>query len=122
LQSKAAKREKTGRFFLLFIVLACVGLLGWGASRVNNQDYAFKKSTNRTNADGTAKVASPSAFILSFVVGQVGGWVAWFFVWALWFKIKYGSLLCSFRFLFNVVHFSYFKLVISFQVLKSASR
>ncbi len=89
LQDKAAKREKTGRFFLLFVVLSCIGLLGWGASRVQNKDYDFKKGANRTDTEGKPIEASPASFILSFVVGQVGGWFFWFFIWLIVFKAKY---------------------------------
>jgi hypothetical protein len=88
-QSKAAKREKAGRFFLLFIVLSCIGLLGWGASRVENKDYDFKKGANRTDTNGKPIEASPASFILSFCVGQVGGWFFWFFLWIIVFKTRY---------------------------------
>jgi hypothetical protein len=67
----------------------CVGLLGWGASRVQNKDYAFKRGESRVDTAGQAREASPASFVLSFVVGQVGGWVAWFFFKGLWFKMKY---------------------------------
>jgi hypothetical protein len=69
----------------------CTGLLGWGASRVNNKDYAFRRDAKRTNDRGEALEASPSAFILSFIVGQVGGWVAWFVIKGILFYKEFVS-------------------------------
>jgi uncharacterized membrane protein YeaQ/YmgE (transglycosylase-associated protein family) len=72
-------------------VLVCTGLLGWGASRVHNKDYAFRRNAPRTNDSGGALEASPSAFVLSFIVGQVGGWVAWFVLKGILFYMKFVS-------------------------------
>jgi len=87
-QAKNARREKTGRFFLVFLTLVCIGLLGWGASRIQNKDYAYKSSDSRINQDGSAKKDSPDGFVLSFLVGQIGGWVAWFFIHGIKFKYQ----------------------------------
>ncbi len=100
-------------------MLVCIGLLGWGASRVNNLDYAFKRGASRTDASGQPLVASPAAFILSFVVGQVGGWVAWFFMKGLWFKMKYESCYIAIL-LFHSLRIYFKWLIIVAQILQSS--
>jgi hypothetical protein len=56
---------------------------------VENKDYDFKKGANRTDTQGKPIEASPASFILSFCVGQVGGWFFWFFLWIIVFKTRY---------------------------------